>query len=171
MIDLALILACAPNVHPDTIKAIIKVESNGNPHAVNVNKKAGVAYPLPKEIKSRKKAVKVAKSAMKAGHTVDMGYMQINSVNLSGLGYTVEDMFDPCKNIKAGAAILTRAYAAALPKHKDEQIALRAALSTYNTGNQTGGFRNGYVQKYVPIVKVAAREDPHKAGTAVATWR
>lgn len=169
MIELALILACAPNVHPTTIRAIVKVESNGNPLALNVNKKQGVGYPLPKEIKSRKKAVEVAKRAIKDGRTVDMGYMQINSVNLPRLGYTVEDMFDPCKNLAAGAKILTQAYAAALPRHKDEQSALRAALSTYNTGNQTGGFRNGYVQKYnVPVVRVASsNKDRYKAKTAV----
>ena len=42
MIDLALIMACAPNVAPSTVQAIIKVESTGNPLAVNVNKRKGV---------------------------------------------------------------------------------------------------------------------------------
>ena len=89
-----------------------------------------------------------AKSAISAGHTVDLGYMQVNSANLKWLGYSVEDMFDPCKNITAGARILSDFYAAALAKYGNEQTALRAALSAYNTGSFTRGFGNGYVTKY-----------------------
>lgn len=159
MIDLALIAVCAPNVAPSTIQAVIKVESGGNPLAVNVNKRDGVGYPIPKKIKSIVEAVSAANAAISAGHTVDMGYMQVNSANLPRLGYTVEDMFDPCKNIKAGAQILSEAYALALPRHGNEQAALRAALSAYNTGNFNRGFANGYVQRYVPAVpKPSLRE-------------
>lgn len=148
MIDIALIMACAPNVAPSTIQAIIRVESGGKPLALNINAKHGVKLKPTIVIDTVPKAVAVTHAAIAHGHTVDMGYMQVNSVNLKGLGYTVKDMFDPCKNIKAGAAILTRAYAAELPKHKDEQAALQAALSRYNTGNSTGGLWNGYVGKF-----------------------
>ena len=172
MIDLALIAACAPNVAPSTIQAIIKVESGGNPLAINVNKRNGVAYPIKNEIKSTVEAVNAAKVAISAGHTVDLGYMQVNSANLPRLGYTVEDMFDPCKNIKAGAQILSEAYALALPRHGNEQAALRAALSAYNTGNFNRGFANGYVQKYVPAAATTSRNrDPYKAETAVVFAR
>src|SRR5690348_183214 len=147
MIEIAFIAACAPDVHPSTIQAIIRVESNWNPLAVNVNKRNGVAYPLNRQIKSTVEAVRVSYAAISAGYTVDMGYMQVNSANLSRLGYTVEEMFDPCKNIAAGARILKEAYLLALPRHGNEQAALRAALSAYNTGNFTRGFANGYVQK------------------------
>lgn len=160
MIDIALIAVCAPNVAPTTIQAIIKVESNGNRLAVNVNKRNGVGYPLNTKTKSIVEAVDGAKKAIAAGHTVDLGYMQVNSANLPRLGYTVEDMFDPCKNIRAGAQILSEAYAKALPVHRNEQAALRAALSAYNTGNFRRGFENGYVQRYVPaaVSKSSLRE-------------
>ena len=138
MIDIALIMACAPNVAPSTIQAIIKVESAGNPIAININQRNGIHLRPTIKIKTRHHAVAVTKAAIAAGHTVDMGYMQINSSNLPRLGYTVEDMFDPCKNIRAGAKILERAYLNALPKHGNEQDALRAALSIYNTGNARG---------------------------------
>lgn len=141
---LEMILACAPNVAPSTIQEIIRVESAGNPLAVNVNRFSG---RLPK-LRTQKEAVTLTYAAIAAGYTVDMGYMQINSANLKWLGYTVEDMFDPCKNLAAGATILSKAYAEELPKYKNEQAALVAALSKYNTGNSKGGLRNGYVARY-----------------------
>lgn len=145
---LDIILACAPNVAPSTIQEIIRVESKGNPLAININTRNGVRLKPTIKIKTAKHAIAVTHAAIERGHTVDMGYMQINSVNLKGLGYTVADMFNPCKNITAGAEILTRAYISALPKHQNEQSALKAALSIYNTGNPVGGFRNGYVEKF-----------------------
>lgn len=167
MIELALIAACAPGVHPSTIQEIIRVESGGNPLAVNVNKRNGAAYHLNKRIKSTVEAVRVSHAAIAAGHTVDMGYMQVNSANLKRLGYTVEDMFDPCKNIRAGAQILQEAYALALPRHGSEQAALRAALSAYNTGNFNRGFANGYVQKYVPGVGQSIPRDAYASDVNV----
>jgi type IV secretion system protein VirB1 len=162
-----LILACAPNVAPHTVQEIIRVESNGNPIAVNVNTRNGAKFKH-KKITTKKEAISVSKAAIAAGHTVDMGYMQVNSANLKGLGYTVADMFDPCKNLKAGAHILTTAYSDALPRHSNEQAALRAALSRYNTGSFGKGFRNGYVARYVNAPPAALETlDPYTAETSV----
>ncbi len=148
MIDLALIMACAPNVHPSTIQAIIRVESKGKPLALNINTKNGVKLKPTIVIDNVPKAVAVARAALHWGHSVDLGYMQINTANLPWLGYTIEDMFDPCKNIEAGARIFTKDYLAALAKYGNEQVALQVALSRYNTGNDRNGFSNGYVQRY-----------------------
>ncbi|MDQ3186484.1 MAG: lytic transglycosylase domain-containing protein [Pseudomonadota bacterium] len=153
-----LILACAPTVSPHTIQEIIRVESSGNPIAVSVNIKNGVTFKHKKP-KTKQDAIAVAKEAIAVGHTVDMGYMQVNSANLKKLGYSIGDMFDPCKNITAGALILTTAYSDALPRHSDEQAALRAALSRYNTGNFSSGFRNGYVAKYTGYVPAIKRKE------------
>lgn len=146
---LELILACAPNVAPSTIQEIVRVESKGNPLAININTRNGVKLKPTIKIKTARDAVAVTHAAMKRGHTVDMGYMQINSENLKRLGYTVEDAFNPCKNLAGGAKILTNAYTDSLAKHGSEQKALRAALSIYNTGNSTSGFHNGYVARYI----------------------
>lgn len=169
MIDLVLIAACAPNVAPSTIQAIIRVESNGNPLAINVNNRGGVGYPINRKIKSIVEAVSEAKKAIASGYTVDMGYMQVNSANLKKLGHTVEDMFDPCKNLAAGARVLSESYARALAKYGEEQSALRAALSAYNTGNFSAGFSNGYVARYVnvPPQAVSNNMNPYTAETAV----
>ncbi len=169
MVGIELILACAPSVAPVTIQEVIRVESGGNPHAVNVNVKNGASFKYKKPA-TKKHAIAVANAAIAAGHTVDMGYMQINSANLKKLGYTVPEMFNPCKNLKAGAHILTTAYIEALPRHSNEQAALRAALSRYNTGSFRRGFENGYVDRYldnVPKRPTFKTVDPYTAGTSV----
>lgn len=148
------LLACAPNVAPHTLQEIIRVESAFNPIAVNVNirKVNGkrISFSSPIKIKSKADAIYVTKLAINAGHSVDMGYMQINSTNLKTLGYSVDEMFnDPCKNIKAGASVLTAFYSKAIKQYPNEQTALKAALSAYNTGNFKNGFSNGYVARYV----------------------
>lgn len=196
MMGLEMMVACAPNVAPTTLEKIIQVESKGNPLAVNVNAKwvvehdkdgkpvtvttaAGqtqpqrkkVTFKSPIEIKTVQDAVTVTYMAIDAGHTVDMGAMQVNSKNLGALGYSVEDMFEPCKNIAAGARVLTAFYGSALAQYPNEQAALRAALSAYNTGDFDQGFINGYLARYgvngpSAPVKVPTL-NPYTASTAV----
>lgn len=164
-----LILACAPMVAPQTIQEVIRVESSGNPIAVNVNTKNGVTFKYTKP-RTRQEAIAVARAAIAAGHTVDMGYMQVNSFHLKPMNYSIEEMFDPCRNIQAGAHVVTLAYFAALKLYGNEQGALRAALSAYNTGNFSSGFQNGYVAKYTgyaPAIK--KKENNHAADTIVFT--
>lgn len=198
MIGLEMMAACAPNVAPATLERIIAVESRGEPLALNVNTKwvtvqdkngdqvmtvdadgktkperKKVAFKSPIEVKTKQDAVTVAYMAIDAGHSVDLGYMQVNSKNLSALGYTVEDMFDPCKNLAAGARVLTAFYSAALPKYPGKQAALIAALSAYNTGDFEKGLTNGYLARYgingQPSVLVSVPAiNPYTADTAVS---
>lgn len=155
---------CAPNVAPATIAAIIQVESGGNRFALGVNGPIR-NRPRPKNVED---AARQARHYMAQGYSVDLGLMQINSANLRGLGYTVEQMFDPCLNLKAGSRILSRGYQGAVKRYGEGQAALRAALSAYNTGNYEHGFKNGYVAKYYPkkgiqlIVQASAPGKPDK---------
>jgi len=143
MIGFDYMLSCAPNVAPVTTQQIIAVESHGNPIAVNVNGAQLKVHP-----KDAVEAAKIARSYIAKGYSVDLGLMQINSRNLEKLGYSIEDMFEPCKNIAAGALVLSSFYSAALRTKPDKQLALRAALSAYNTGNFERGFFNGYLARY-----------------------
>ncbi len=133
---------CGPSVHPDTIAAIVRVESGGNPLAINVNN--GV---LPRKPRNAGDAAALASALIQAGYSVDLGLMQINSRNLGRLGLTPAQAFDACTNISAGARILAENYTLAIQSIGDSQQALRAALSAYNTGNFWRGFQNGYVAK------------------------
>ena len=174
------LLACAPNVAPVTLQAVIQVESGGNPLAINVN---GIQVQPPRARDSRD-AARIAESYIARGYSVDIGLMQVNSRNLLALGTTVERMLEPCANIHAGATILTAGYAEAARARGEGQVALQAALSAYNTGDFYWGFVNGYVARYygpngVPTptggVRAAAAKhvapapphDPHTADTTV----
>jgi type IV secretion system protein VirB1 len=140
----AALLACAANVAPVTLEAVIRVESGGNPLAINVNHLAG---PQPHPA-TPAEAVATAQSYVARGDSVDLGLMQVNSRNLAALGTTIEQVLDPCANVKAGAAILTANYAEAVRSRGEGQAALQAALSAYNTGSFYRGFANGYVARY-----------------------
>lgn len=144
MLGLEIIAACAPTVAPATVQQVIDVESKGNPLALNVNGASLVRQPRDAD-----DAATLAREYIAAGYTVDMGLMQVNSANLPKLGYSVEDMFDTCKNLRAGSTVLTNFYKLAAARYTEPQAALRAALSAYNTGSFTLGFANGYVAKYV----------------------
>ncbi|MGI4951582.1 MAG: lytic transglycosylase domain-containing protein [Janthinobacterium lividum] len=138
------LLACAANVSPVTLEAIVRVESKGNPLALYVNRYAG-RQPHPGSIAE---AASAAEGFIAQGYSVDIGLLQINSRNLAGLSYTIEQALDPCTNIRGGAAILTANYADAARDRGEGQAALKAALSAYNTGSFFRGFANGYVAKY-----------------------
>ena len=146
MIDIALIQSCAPNVAHEMVQHIVAVESAGNPLAINVN---GVNVSVrPKNPKEAASMVNNIIDTHGSEVSVDMGLMQVNSANLDHIGYTIEEMFYPCTNIAAGALILSRFYQRATEVYGEGQTALLAALSAYNTGNFSGGFKNGYIKKY-----------------------
>lgn len=166
MIGVEFMMLCAPNVAPQTIEQIIHVESLGNELTININ-----GAKLPQKPTDAADAAKIAREYMAKGYSVDLGLMQVNSRNLASLGYTVEDMFEPCKNIAAGGRVLTAFYTSARPKYPDDQSALRAALSAYNTGNFEKGFTNGYLARYgvgahVALARMPAL-NPYTADTAV----
>lgn len=118
--------------------AIVQTESQGNPWAIGVNRAAAVAQPT-----SQAEAIRVARRLIAQGRNIDMGLAQINSANLSWLNLTVEQVFDPCTNLRAGAFILTDNYRRAVSARIERP--LHAALSAYNTGSFTRGLSNGYV--------------------------
>jgi type IV secretion system protein VirB1 len=172
----AALLACAANVAPITLQAVIEVESRGNPVALHVN---GIeAQPVASDTAE---AARLAENYITRGYSVDIGLMQVNSRNLQALGLTIRQAFDPCTNITVGATILTADYADASRLKGPGQAALQAALSAYNTGDFVRGFENGYLSRYygrsapAPMT-VAARisravvptgPDPYTSSTSV----
>jgi type IV secretion system protein VirB1 len=131
---LELLMMCAPAVDPVTMAAVVKQESGGQPWVLNNNNTRKSAT-----FESEAAAVAAAAAAMARGESVDMGLAQINSKNLPALGLSVDQAFDPCTNIAAGASVLATGY--------QKTGSLSAALSTYNTGRADSKVGAAYAQK------------------------
>ena len=150
---LALALACAPQVHADTARALVSVESAFNPWAIGV-----VGGALVRQPRHRAEALATANALRDAGWNFSVGLGQINVGNFDRLGLTVETAFEPCANLTAMQNVLAECFdrASGPISNAVDQVALRQALSCYYSGNFATGFRHGYVRKVV----VAARAVP-----------
>ena len=140
---LALSHHCAPQVHWETMTAVVLVETGGYAHSIYDN-------TVKKSYKLEKKddAIQLAKSLLDKGHNLDLGLAQINSKNLRWLGLSVENAFDACKNLSASSKVLNANYERALSVgYGPGQPALQAAVSAYNTGSMTRGRK--YVQRFL----------------------
>ncbi|HHY0408108.1 conjugal transfer protein [Vibrio parahaemolyticus] len=153
MFDVTPYVECLFQVHPATATQIIQHESGGKPWALNVNALKGQTPPKFRQPNNQQDAIALAKQFIQQGHTVDLGLMQINSNNLPHYRVTLEQIFDPCTNLRVGSTILYEGYQRALSTTKNPQLALQKALSIYNTGNMHYGFQNGYVSRYVKAAK------------------
>jgi type IV secretion system protein VirB1 len=153
---LVLASQCAPSVAPETVLAIVQTESSGEQFALNVN---GGRQPARQS--NAADAAATARRYVAAGYSVDLGLGQINSRNMRWLGLTWATVFDPCTNVAALARVLTTNYNS-VKAGRDPQTALRVALSMYNTGSQTRGFRNGYVAKVVGNAGITSTATFHR---------
>ena len=146
MLDLALVLAlsaqCAPGVSPQTLAAVAHAESRFDPLAIGVNGGGAVRQP-----RSRDEAIRTARRLLASGANIDLGIAQINSANLAWLNLSIEDAFDPCRNLAAAATVLRAGFRPVSAQPLERRRALRVALSRYNTGHPDRGFRNGYVAR------------------------
>jgi type IV secretion system protein VirB1 len=114
--------------------AIVKQESGGRPWVINNNTTKKSSF-----FDSMAEAVAAARAAIDNGESIDMGLAQINSKNLKNLGIAVDQIFDPCTNISAGAKILEYGF--------KETGSLPAALSMYNTGKADSKIGSAYAKK------------------------
>jgi len=148
---------CAGNVSAETLAAVASTESGLNRLAIHDNTTG--ASPAAE---AERDAINLAGRLIGAGHSLDLGLMQINSRNLTRLGLTVDSAFDACRSIAAGAEILSADYDGGAT-HDAQQAALRVAISRYNSGDAARGFANGYVaqveqsaRRIVPALDVTA---------------
>ncbi len=147
---LALALACAPQIHPDTARAIARVESGFNPYAIGV-----VGGALQRQPRTRAEALATIEALEADGWNYSVGLGQINVGNFARLGLTPRAALDPCASLAAMQAVLGECYARAAPNNA-AQHALRFALSCYYSGNFSTGLRHGYVGKVVRASASAA---------------
>lgn len=141
------IQTCLPVSYHSIMSKIIKGESSNYAYSIGVNSKK---IKLARQPSNKNEAIEWAKSLINAGYSIDMGYAQINSQHLAkkgfltALGIGVDDIFDTCTNVLAGAKI----YADAHNQNNGDVV---KALSVYNTGNTVSGIQNGYVSRILSI--------------------
>jgi type IV secretion system protein VirB1 len=140
---LALALACAPQVHPDTVRAIAIVESGLNANAIGV-----VGGRLQRQPRNKAEALATIRALGSAGWNYSVGLGQINVGNFDRLGLTPRTALDPCTNLSALQTVLAECLARAATANPTQE-ALRMALSCYYSGNFTTGVRHGYVRRVV----------------------
>lgn len=122
MVPIELLHLCAPDIAPVTIAAIVQHESGGNPFLLHDNTTRKSLQPT-----SAAASAKLAYALIRSGHSVDIGLAQINNKNLPMLGLKVEDVLDPCTNLRAAQSILRMDW-------DQSGHDLRGALAAYNTG-------------------------------------
>lgn len=140
----SLAASCAPGVAPSTLRAMARVESSFNPHAIGV-----VGGRLSRQPRNLPEAMNTAKSLQNQGIRFSAGLIQIYVKNWPTYNLDHETVFDPCQNMRAAAGIISDCYRRASLKSSNPQVALRHAFSCYYSGNFVTGYSHGYVQKVV----------------------
>src|SRR5216684_1963967 len=148
--------SCATNVPVSTLEAIARTESALYPYALSINRPHNLAHrqgwdratiTLERQPASLEEAIAWTKWLLGQGITVSIGLLQVNSEHAAHLHLTPEQLFDPCTNLRSGAALLSATYSATARIQGEGFAALDSALSYYNTGSPTAGLTNGYVQQ------------------------
>jgi len=138
---LALSLQCAPSVDPHMLVAIGQHESGLDPLTIHDNTTGQVLHGAG--------VATAASQLIAAGHSVDLGLMQINSRNLALLNLSVDDAFTACRSIEAAARLL-------------------ALFSRYNTGSPQRGIANGYATKVTAAMGSLRSAQPSDASARPA---
>lgn len=132
---------CAPSIAIDTLKALVKTESNFNPYAI------GVVGSTVKQPKSFSEAMFTIAQLENQKKNYSVGIAQINKSNFKKYGINAEKALDACTNLKVASEILTECFNRANNGKKTEKSALKDALSCYYSGNFKTGYEHGYVNK------------------------
>lgn len=156
-----LAVTCAPHVAVETLASVARTESGFDAFAMHDNTTGRTFHPA-----TREEAIALATELIAVDrHSVDLGIMQINSLNFPSLGMTVTDAFDPCGSMAGADRVLVQGYVPPVAG-SDQQQALQQTLSRYNTGDPARGVANGYVRRVqasaeviVPAIRLRGEGD------------
>lgn len=140
---------CAPSVGPSTLRGLAKRESALRVFAIGVDDRS--PFRLSRQPVSLDEATAAAAALDRAGVTYSVGVAQIHIANVRRYGLQLHQAFTPCVNLQLAAQILGDCYARTSSRAIDPQHRLQLALSCYNAGNWSTGFRNGYVAGVVTL--------------------
>jgi type IV secretion system protein VirB1 len=152
---------CAPTIPIATLEAVARTESGMNPYALSVNyphrlaKRYGYTsgtIGLYSQPTTKSQAIQWALFLLQHDVTVSAGLLQINVENLPLVDLSLEEVFDPCKNLKAGGRILTTDYQKMVAEHGLGLKSFFAALALFNSGSETDPVYVYEILKHVHVV-------------------
>jgi type IV secretion system protein VirB1 len=145
-----LMMTCAPLVHPTTLRALVEVESAGNPYAVSINhpqalKAAGIDSPPFTQPHSAREALGLTEKLLAQGFGASVGLAQINVEHLAMHGVRIAELFNPCVNLAAAQQVLLECNSSQSKSMVlNARARLRSTLLCYNAGKYTTGIGNNY---------------------------
>ena len=163
-------IECTAGASPVMMQKIIRVESSGNPFAIGV-----VGGRLARQPRTLEEALATTAELEKQGFNYSIGISQVNRQHFERLGWKkqISEGFDPCANLRAGAAIFKNCYSGALragyvaEKATSEYSATHASLSCYYSGKYEASVSTGYVTKVLGTgTAVVPRKVPFGKKTA-----
>ena len=99
---IALIERCAPNSPAAPLAAIVRQASEFEPLVIRTE----TTNPVVIQATSKAEAVQLATELVIAGHRVRIGLAQIDTRDLTRLGFSLAEGFESCAHIRAAARLL-----------------------------------------------------------------
>ncbi len=164
--DLAAMRArCLPEAPESTLRAIVQVESGGNPYAMQIdfphallkrwNLAAGTLR-LKRQPQAYSEALEWLAYFQRLHIFVDLGLMQVSTAEAQRRGIPLESLLEPCTNLRVGWQILEDAYMTEVKVYGPGQTALDHAISRYSTGDPQAGIDNGYLTRVLAAAQSIA---------------
>jgi type IV secretion system protein VirB1 len=160
---------CLPTAPLSTLRAVIQVESSGNPNAMQIDfpKTLLKRWNLPEGTLRLKRQPANQREALdwlmyfqSYDIFVDLGLMQVSTAEAKRRSISPETLLEPCTNLRVGWQILEDDYRIEQKTHRPGQEALQHAISRYNTGDTRQGIANGYLGRVLAAVRSLPAEPP-----------
>jgi type IV secretion system protein VirB1 len=161
--------SCLPSAQLSTLRAVVQVESGGNPNAMQIDfpkallKRWGLAegtLRLKRQPINQREALNWLAYFQSYDVFVDLGLMQVSTAEAKRRGISPESLLKPCTNLRVGWQVLEDDYLIEKKTYGPGQEALRHAISRYNTGDAQQGIANGYLGRVLAAVRRLPAEPP-----------
>ncbi|RYF44718.1 MAG: hypothetical protein EOO27_42800, partial [Comamonadaceae bacterium] len=144
--------ACAPQVSPVLMQALVRTESGGRPFAIGMDR----AHGSVRQPTTLQEAVATARALASAGRQFSVGLAQIHISNVTLHRLSWEQAFDPCQNLATAQKILWEFYRRASASGYSGSATLWAALRGYNSGGVHRTVSDGYANRVLAYVHGAS---------------
>ena len=154
--------SCLPTAPLSTLRAVVQVESGGNPNAMQIDFPNGLlkrwrlaegTLRLKRQPTNQREALVWLAYFESYDISVDLGLMQVSTAEAKRRGISPETLLEPCANLRVGWQILEDAYRIEKSTYGPGQEALQHAISRYNTGDTQQGIANGYLGRILAAVR------------------